>query len=73
MKAFMIEDTKFADFIEVEEPKLKGPLSVKVAVESIGICGTDIKIMKDIILSLRDKKEYPDMNLQELSQKLGKM
>lgn len=44
MQAFMIEDTKFADFIEVEEPQLENPYSVKVEVESVGICGTDIKI-----------------------------
>lgn len=44
MKAFMIEDTKFAGFIDVDEPQLRGPFSVKVAVESMGICGTDIKI-----------------------------
>ena len=46
MRAFMIEDTKFADFIEVEEPKLLRPTSVKVEVESVGICGTDIKIFE---------------------------
>jgi len=46
MKAFMIEDTKFADMIEVEEPQLEGPNSVKVQVESVGICGTDIKIFE---------------------------
>lgn len=46
MKAFMIEDTAFADFIEVEEPQLTNEYSVKVQVESVGICGTDIKIFE---------------------------
>lgn len=46
MRAFMIEDTKFADFIEVEEPQVCGPSAVKVEVESVGICGTDIKIFE---------------------------
>ena len=44
MKAFMIEDTRFAGFIEVEEPQICSPTAVKVQVESVGICGTDIKI-----------------------------
>lgn len=44
MIAFMIEETKFADLIEIEEPHVTGPTQVKVEVESVGICGTDIKI-----------------------------
>lgn len=46
MKAFMIEDTKFSGIIEVDEPQCCRPTDVKVAVESVGICGTDIKIFE---------------------------
>ena len=62
MKAFMIEDTRFAGFIEVEEPQICSPTAVKVQVESVGICGTDI-------INPWDKKGFPDMSLRGLSQR----
>lgn len=47
MKAYMISEKNgkvTSGIINIEEPQLRGPKSVKVAVESIGICGTDLKI-----------------------------
>lgn len=72
MKAFMIEDTKFADFIEVEEPKLTGPLSVKVAVESIGICGTDIKIYEGHHSQSAGQKRIPGHEFAGVVTEIGK-
>ena len=47
MKAYMISERDGvvkSGMIDVPEPQLRGPRSVKVAVESVGICGTDLKI-----------------------------
>lgn len=47
MKAYMISEnngTVKTGFINVDEPQIKNGRSVKVAVESVGICGTDLKI-----------------------------
>ena len=46
MKAFVIEGKDCSYFADVEEPQLKDAHSVKVQVESCGICGTDIKIFE---------------------------
>ena len=46
MKAFMILGQDNSFMTEVEEPRLENDSSVKVAVESVGICGTDIKIFE---------------------------
>ena len=69
MKAFMIEDTRFAGFIEVKSrrsaalPLSKYKLSQLVYVEQI------LKFMRDIILNPWDKKGFPDMSLRGLSQR----
>lgn len=55
----MIEDTRFADFIEVDEPHIISPKSVKVRVESVGICGTDIKIFKGLHSQSKGRKRIP--------------
>ncbi len=46
MKAFVIEDKNTSYFTQIDEPILDGDFSVKVRVESVGICGTDIKIFE---------------------------
>ena len=46
MKAFMIEGKDVSYFTDVPEPQLTDGDSVKVQVESVGICGTDIKIFE---------------------------
>lgn len=46
MKAFMILDGNTSFMTEVDEPQLENAYSVKVEVESIGICGTDLKIFE---------------------------
>ena len=46
MKAFMILGAGDSFMTEVPEPQLENGLSVKVAVESVGVCGTDIKIFE---------------------------
>lgn len=46
MKAFMIRDAGDSFMTDVPEPQLENDLSVKVQVESVGICGTDIKIFE---------------------------
>lgn len=69
MKAFMIEDTRFAGFIEVEEPQICSPTAVKVQVESVGICGTDIKIYEGHHSQSMGQKGFPDMSLRGLSQR----
>ena len=47
MKAFMIEGKDVSYFTDVPEPQLTDGDSVKVQVESVGICGTDIKIFEN--------------------------
>ena len=59
MRAFMIEETKFADLIEAEEPRITGPTEVKVEVESVGICGTDIKIYEGHHSQSLGQKQIP--------------
>ena len=49
MKAFVIHEKNGnikSGFEQVAEPMITDPKSVKVAVESVGICGTDIKIFE---------------------------
>ncbi|NLI22878.1 MAG: alcohol dehydrogenase catalytic domain-containing protein [Clostridiales bacterium] len=46
MKAFMIEGKDRSGVIDIPEPALTDEHSVKVQVESCGICGTDLKIME---------------------------
>ncbi len=46
MKAFMVLDAEHSFLTDVDEPQLENESSVKVEVESIGICGTDIKIFE---------------------------
>ena len=42
----MILDGNTSFMTEVDEPQLENEYSVKVEVESIGICGTDLKIFE---------------------------
>ncbi len=46
MKAFMIEGKGAAYMTDVPEPQIERSDDVKVRVESMGICGTDIKIFE---------------------------
>lgn len=69
MKAFVIEGKDCSYFADVEEPQLKDAHSVKVQVESCGICGTDIKIFEGKHSQSVGAKRSPDMNLPALSQK----
>lgn len=72
MKAFMIEDTKFADLIEVEEPRLNSPTAVKVEVESVGICGTDIKIFEGHHSQSQGQKRIPGHEFAGVVVEVGK-
>ena len=69
MRAFMIEETKFADLIEAEEPRITGPTEVKVEVESVESAGRTLRFMKGITPSLWGRSGFPDMNLQVWSRK----
>ena len=46
MKAFVIRGAGDSFMTEVDEPAIRDELDVKVQVESVGICGTDIKIFE---------------------------
>ena len=59
MKAFVIEGKDNSYFTVVDEPQLENEYSVKVQVESVGICGTDIHIFEGNHGASKGQKRIP--------------
>jgi len=59
MKAFMILDGETSFMTEVDEPQLENEHSVKVEVESVGICGTDLHIFEGVHSQSKGARRIP--------------
>ena len=72
MKAFMILGANNSFMTEVDEPVLENDYSVKVAVESVGICGTDIKIFEGHHSQSKNQRRIPGHEFAGVVTEVGK-